>query len=125
MLGTLADQDAGKRGLFVDFFGRPASTHKAIALLALQYRVPLIVLLTRNLGKPLHCRVEVEDLILPEHYEGQPDAVRAVTQRFTAALERGVSRAQATILLAAPPLEARADKVFPPGRLMASGFIDY
>ncbi|HLN28295.1 MAG TPA: lysophospholipid acyltransferase family protein [Gemmataceae bacterium] len=95
VLGTLADQDAGKRGLFVDFFGRPASTHKAIALLALQYRVPLIVLLTRNLGKPLHCRVEVEDLILPEHYEGQPDAVRAVTQRFTAALERGVSRAPA------------------------------
>src|SRR5262249_5730587 len=31
IIATLADQDAGQRGLFVDFFGRPASTHKAIA----------------------------------------------------------------------------------------------
>src|SRR5205085_3967380 len=43
VLATLADQDAGQRGLFVDFFGRPASTHKAIALLAIEYDVPLVV----------------------------------------------------------------------------------
>src|SRR5262245_20729218 len=30
---TIGDQDAGPRGMFVDFFGRPASTHKAIAVL--------------------------------------------------------------------------------------------
>src|SRR5262249_47724004 len=36
LLATLADQDAGPRGLFVDFFGRPASTHKAVALLSLE-----------------------------------------------------------------------------------------
>src|SRR5438552_4178614 len=39
-LGMVADQDAGPRGLFVNFFGRPASTHKSIALLALEYRAP-------------------------------------------------------------------------------------
>ena len=43
VLATLADQDAGPRGLFVDFFGRPASTHKAIALLALEFQVPMLV----------------------------------------------------------------------------------
>src|SRR5262249_54224761 len=43
VLATLADQDAGARGLFVNYFGRPASTHKAVALMALQYQVPLLV----------------------------------------------------------------------------------
>jgi len=43
VLLTLGDQDAGQRGLFVDFFGRPASTHKAIAVFALQFNVPLMV----------------------------------------------------------------------------------
>ena len=35
VLSFLADQDAGPRGVYVEFFGRPASTHKAIALLAI------------------------------------------------------------------------------------------
>ena len=43
VLGTLGDQDAGKRGLFVDFFGRPASTHKAIALLTIEHGAILTV----------------------------------------------------------------------------------
>jgi KDO2-lipid IV(A) lauroyltransferase len=93
VLATLADQDAGQRGLFVDFFGRPASTHKAIALLALEHRVPILVVLARNTGAPLCYEIGIEELILPEDYEGQPEAVRAITQRFTSALERGVRRA--------------------------------
>src|SRR5439155_3136133 len=73
ILATLADQDAGQRGLFVDFFGRPASTHKAIALLALDHRVPILVTTVRNLGAPLRYEVSLEELILPEDYEGQAD----------------------------------------------------
>ncbi len=88
VLATLGDQDAGARGLFVDFFGRPASTHKAIALLALEYRVPLVVLGTRGTGTLLGYEVVIEEVIEPEEYQGQADAVRAITQRFTAALER-------------------------------------
>src|ERR1043165_9843848 len=42
-LGILGDQDAGPRGVFVDFFGYPASTHKAIALLSLEYSAPIMV----------------------------------------------------------------------------------
>jgi KDO2-lipid IV(A) lauroyltransferase len=93
ILATLADQDAGARGMFVDFFGRPASTHKAIALLSLQFRVPLLVSNTYKVGEPLHYRNELNDVFLPEEYDGQPDALRRMTQRFTAALERAVRKA--------------------------------
>ena len=88
VLATLADQDAGQRGPFVDFFGRPASTHKAIALLSLEFRVPLLVIGTPKIGEPMRYQIVVEDMILPEDYQGKPDAVRAITQRFTTALER-------------------------------------
>ncbi len=92
VLATLADQDAGARGLFVDFFGRPASTHKAVALLALEYNVPMIVIGTPRVGEPMKYRVVAEEVIRPEEYTGRSDAARAMTQRFTTALERIVRR---------------------------------
>src|SRR5947209_570034 len=92
VLATLADQDAGQRGMFVDFFGRPASTFKSIALLMMEFRVPLMVVGMPKVGEPMRYRLEVEDLILPEDYEDRPDAFKAITQRFTSALERLVRR---------------------------------
>ncbi len=91
VLATLADQDAGQRGQFVDFFGRPASTHKAVALMALEYNVPLLVVGTPKSGDPTRYAIRALDVIRPEEYEGRPDAIRAITQRFTLALE-GVIR---------------------------------
>lgn len=85
LLATLADQDAGQRGLFVDFFGRPASTHKAVALMALEHRVPILVAGTPRLGGKYH--ILPIDIIYPEDFDKSPDAVRAITQRFTTALE--------------------------------------
>jgi KDO2-lipid IV(A) lauroyltransferase len=93
VIATLGDQDAGQRGLFVDFFGRPASTHKAVALLALEHHVPLAVVGVRKVGEPLRYQLLIEDIILPEEYESQPGAVPAITQRFTSALERLVRQA--------------------------------
>ncbi len=105
VLATLGDQDAGERGLFVDFFGRPASTHKAIALMALEYGVPMLVIGTLRtqpgqappegpgVGTPLHYAVVIEDLLLPEDFAAQGKAVPAITQRFTAGLERLIRRA--------------------------------
>jgi KDO2-lipid IV(A) lauroyltransferase len=91
LLGTLADQDAGQRGLFVEFFGRPASTHKSVALMALEYRVPMVVIGTPKLDSTYH--LWPVDIIYPEDYEKSPDAVKAITQRFTSGLERLVREA--------------------------------
>jgi KDO2-lipid IV(A) lauroyltransferase len=102
ILGTLADQDAGQRGLFVDFFGRPASTHKAIALLSLAHDAPVLVIATRRTPRPPGCgswddrmfyRVVLGDVIDPRDYKDQGDAVAAITQRFTSAIEKMVREA--------------------------------
>jgi KDO2-lipid IV(A) lauroyltransferase len=94
VIATLADQDAGQRGLFVDFFGRPASTHKAIALLSLEHRVPLLVVGTPRVAEPMNYEVRAAEVIRPEDYEGRrADAVRAMTQRFTTALEELIRQA--------------------------------
>lgn len=87
-LGMLADQDAGQKGLFVDFFGRPASTYRAIALLSLEYNAPLLISLTVKIGEPLRYENIIPDVIFPEEYQSRPDAVVAITKRFTEAMER-------------------------------------
>jgi KDO2-lipid IV(A) lauroyltransferase len=91
-LGLVGDQDAGPRGLFVNFLGRPASTFKSIALLSLQYQAPILVLGAARVGHPLRYVIYVEDTILPEDYANRRDATQAITLRYTQALERLVRR---------------------------------
>lgn len=95
-LALLADQDAGSNGVFVDFFGRAASTHKSIALLALEYEALICVGYARRLDETLsngwpRYELGCEEVIDPlDHASG--DAVREITQRYTAALERAIRR---------------------------------
>jgi KDO2-lipid IV(A) lauroyltransferase len=91
-LCTLADQDAGAKGPFVEFFGRPASTHKAVALLALEYEARIVVIGTPKVGEPLQYQCQAADAFDAAEYAGRPDAVRAITERFSAALERLIRR---------------------------------
>jgi Kdo2-lipid IVA lauroyltransferase/acyltransferase len=87
-LCTLVDQDAGSRGMFVDFFGRPASTHTVIAYLAKKTHALIVVIGVQNLGGPLNYRLRATDIIDTDGYAGRPDAVFAITQRVTAGVER-------------------------------------
>ena len=89
---ALADQDAGPRGLFVDFFGRPASTHKAVALMAMEFDAVLVVIGVPRLAEPMFYAVVCGDVIDPREYAGRGDAVRAITQRYTTALEGLIRR---------------------------------
>ena len=92
VLSFLADQDAGPRGLYVDFFGRPASTHKAIALLAIEHNAPVVVGYARRVGPDFRYEVGCEEIIMPEDWAGQIDEVRWLTQRYTSLLESVVRR---------------------------------
>ncbi|CAN5576529.1 lysophospholipid acyltransferase family protein [soil metagenome] len=94
-VATLADQDAGPRGVFVNFFGRPASAHKAVALMAIEFNLKLAVLGVPRLsdkGAGFYYEMVCEDVIDPAEYEGRPDAVKAITQRYHDALERMIRR---------------------------------
>lgn len=93
ILSFLADQDAGPRGLYVDFFGRPASTHKAIALLAIEHQAPVVVGYARRIGPGFRYEVGCDAIIEPEEFTGTADDVRLLTQRYTTALEEIVRRA--------------------------------
>jgi KDO2-lipid IV(A) lauroyltransferase len=94
-LALLCDQDAGSRGLFVDFFGTPASTFKSIALLAMEYDALIVVGYSRRLPDDFATqrweRYELgcEAVIDPRTMHAD-DPVREITQQYTAALERAV-----------------------------------
>jgi Kdo2-lipid IVA lauroyltransferase/acyltransferase len=83
----VADQDAGKRGVFVDFFGRPASTYRSIALLALHYQVPIVIGCANRLADNFTFEVIARRTILPADWAGQDDEVRWITQEYTRELE--------------------------------------
>ncbi|MBY0514454.1 MAG: lysophospholipid acyltransferase family protein [Gemmataceae bacterium] len=91
-VATLADQDAGSRGVFVPFFGRPASTHKAVALMALEFDAVMLVIGAPRVAEPMYYAVECEDVIDPREYRDRGDAVKAITQRYHDALARMIRR---------------------------------
>ena len=91
-LSMLADQDAGQRGMFVDFFGRQASTHKAIALLAIEHNAPIMVGVARRIGPGFRYELRCAEIIDPSELSGGADDVKLLTQRYTSALEDLIRR---------------------------------
>jgi KDO2-lipid IV(A) lauroyltransferase len=86
-LSVLADQHAGPKGCWVDFFGRPASTHKAIALFALGNEAPLMVGFARRLGGPLQFEMGLAAMRDPRNLPADQRGVTEMTQWFTSELE--------------------------------------
>lgn len=87
VIATLADQDAGPKGQFVEYFGRPASTYKSMALMAIEFNVPILVIGVPKVAEPMQYQVVAVDYIEPNEYADRPDALKAITQRFTSSLE--------------------------------------
>ncbi|HSU69208.1 MAG TPA: hypothetical protein VLJ39_20150 [Tepidisphaeraceae bacterium] len=86
-VGFIADQNAGSKGVFVDFFDRKASTYKSIGLVAMEYDVPVIIGYARRVNDRFHFKVGAQDIIYPEDWKSQPDPLRYVTQRYSKAIE--------------------------------------
>ncbi len=93
LLGFIADQDAGRKGLFVEFFGEQASTYKSIGLIAIETNRPIIIgCARRTSSEKFHYELDVEDIIYPDDWKNQDDELLYITQRYTAAIERMVRK---------------------------------
>lgn len=83
----IADQNAGSKGIFVDFFGRKASTYKSIGLMAIHHRVPIVCGYARRIGTRFEYEIGVNRIIQPEEWQGRPDELHWITQEFSSAIE--------------------------------------
>lgn len=93
LLCFIADQNAGRKGEFVDFFGVKASTYKSIALLAMEYRVPIIAGYARRKSDRFEYELGCNRIIEPEEWADRPDPLHWITQEYTAAIEAFVREA--------------------------------
>jgi len=89
-LAFIADQDAGKKGIFVDFFGRKASTYKSIGLIAITYNIPIAVGYSRRLDNRFYFEIAVNRIIFPEEWADKQDPLNWVTAEYTRAIEQFV-----------------------------------
>ena len=86
ILVILADQDARKNGVFVPFFGRPASTVRSPALMALKYGSAIIPLHVYRAGRHEHRVVATEPIEIPQGLDRE-EAILKITADVTARLE--------------------------------------
>ena len=89
-VGFIADQNAGKDGLFVPFFSRLASTYKSIPLLAMRYELPIVCGYARRIDGAFRYELRVNDVIEPDDWKDAPDPMLYIGARFNRALERMV-----------------------------------
>ena len=89
IVGILSDQDAGKRGLFVDFFGRPTSMARGAFALSQKTGAVIIPTFMKRRRGPY------QELILEKPIEvGRGDAgVLEAVKRFASILERRIREA--------------------------------
>jgi len=85
-LAALIDQDTKVKGVFVDFFGRPAHTATAPAHLSLRYGAPIIPIFTCRDKDDRH-HIYVGEPIIIDHTGDHERDIRELTSRCSRAIE--------------------------------------
>lgn len=90
LVGVLLDQNTTVReGVFVPFFGRPASTSKSLALLSRKSGVPVFPVFIRRLQDGRH-HIGIHPPILTPRTQDREKDVREGTALFTQAIEASI-----------------------------------
>lgn len=92
-IGLLGDQAAGPKGCWVDFFGRPASVHKAIGLFAVSSGAPIMVCSATRRHGLFDYDLRVEGTADPALGRPETAGLKEVSQWYTSLLERSIRRA--------------------------------
>ena len=91
-LGMLVDQNQAVGGVFVDFFGRPASTMRAPAALHRRTGAPIVTGYIRRVG-PFRHRIRIDPPIRLEPTADPEEDLLRVAQAYTERLETYVREA--------------------------------
>jgi KDO2-lipid IV(A) lauroyltransferase len=91
-IGLLGDQSAGPRGCWVEFFGRPASVHKAIGVFALSASAPVLVCSATRRRGLFDYDLRLEGIADPAAGGPETSDLKAVSQWYTSLLENAVRR---------------------------------
>ena len=89
MIAIALDLDV-RKGAFVDFFGKPASTSDGMARLALATGAPVIPVFMVRQGDTIHHKITILPAIYAEKTRAREEAVREYTQLYTSTLEEMV-----------------------------------
>jgi len=85
MLGLVSDQDAKNKGIFVNFFNKPASTHKGAAIFHLNSKSPMIFGVCIQTGFQ-----EYEIQFIP--ISTFNNTVEGITQEYTLTIEKFIKK---------------------------------
>ncbi len=97
-LCILADQHAGPKGCWVDFFGHVTSCHKSLALFVLSADAPMMVTYARRLNRPLRFEIGLTGIadpalrssVNPPSYLG---SIQEMTRWYNRKLEEAIRMA--------------------------------
>ena len=91
-LVLLGDQHAGPKGCWVDFLGRPASCHKALALFTLLSGAPMLAVACIRGRRPMQFTLELLDSIDPSVPCPALAGVKPLTQWYNDVLAEPIRR---------------------------------
>jgi len=88
-IAVLMDQDARRHGVFVNFFGRPASTWPTVAALALKHGCPIVFGFARRTAR-FQYELIADHVFRPEPTGDRDADIRDLTQKITSRIEERI-----------------------------------
>jgi KDO2-lipid IV(A) lauroyltransferase len=90
ILALLGDQHAGTKGCWIDFLGRPAACHKAVALFTLSGNAPMMVSYCRHTDRPMHFEIGCTGVADPLDMPAELRDVTRLTQWYNDRMEDAI-----------------------------------